>query len=75
MCLIMVRVFCCLKNFLWMKRKIIFRKRKVTILSRFLSELIGVKVAQEDRGCFVLMTNDLQKNTTGKGLFRGEKGC
>lgn len=40
---------------------------------QILSELIGVKVAQEDRGCFVLMANDLQKIQQVKDYLEGKK--
>ncbi|WP_041913690.1 hypothetical protein [Capnocytophaga canimorsus] len=50
-----------------------FSEEESDNFEQILSELIGVKVAQEDRGCFVLMTNDLQKIQQVKDYLEGKK--
>ncbi|MFJ1365008.1 hypothetical protein ACILDU_01000 [Capnocytophaga canimorsus] len=50
-----------------------FSEEESDNFEQILSELIGVKVAQEDRGCFVLMTNDLQKIQQVKDYLEGKE--
>ncbi|ATA93985.1 hypothetical protein CGC54_06395 [Capnocytophaga canimorsus] len=50
-----------------------FSEEESDNFEQILSELIGVKVVQEDRGCFVLMTNDLQKIQQVKDYLEGKK--